>query len=148
MTVEHIEPAPQPQIREVALQSNNLYFSAEPAEGDIVEQRLVITADGHVRFSSFGYSRGTCQLADARQAHIRRDDAQRILGFIQTFVDQDAPRRAPGSGTWEMTIRYADETERECEGALANGAHVGDVNLSHLIRNAIPIPNLMAFGGR
>lgn len=148
MTVEHTEPVPQRQIREVALQSNNLYFSAEPAEGDIVEQRLVITANGHVRFSAFGYSRGTCQLADARQARIRRDDAGRILGFIQTFVEQDAPKRAPGSGTWEMTIRYADGTERDYEGALANGAHVGDVNLSHLIRDAIPIPNLMAFGGR
>lgn len=148
MSVDNNEPVPQNPIREAAIQSNNLYFSAEPAEGDIVEQRLVITANGHVRFSAFGYSRGTCQLADARQVRIRRDDAKRILGFIQTFVDQDAPKRAAGSGTWEMTIRYADETEREYEGALANGAHVGDVNLSHLIRETVPIPNLMAFGGR
>lgn len=148
MTVEHSEPALRKKIREVAIQSNNLYFSAEPAPGDIVEQRLVITAAGHIRFSSFGYSRGTCQLADARQARIRRDDAERILGFIETLVEQDTPTRAPGSGTWEMTIRYDDDTEREYEGTLANGAHVGDVNLSHLIREAVPIPNLMAFGGR
>lgn len=135
-------------IRQVTIQSNNLTFAQEAQEGDIVEQRLVITAAGHVRFSAFGYTHGTIQLARAQQARIGADAGHRILGAIASYLAHGEPSRAVAAGTWEMQVRYDDGSEGHFEGPLVGAVNAGSISLSQMIRDLVPIPHLIVFGGR
>jgi hypothetical protein len=118
-----------------------------PLPGNEVEQRLTITADGRVLFSSFSFNDG--KLVKRRERRFKTDMvfAEAVLSDIgNIFRDEFFAAFSPDKGGWKLFITNTDNDVFTFSGCLCALNH-DLVFLSSLMREDLNMPELLAFDG-
>lgn len=134
----------------IQLISNNIGYGPPPNSDDEVEQRLTLTADGRVWFSTYayGFGDGTYQLSDIKRYKLDASKALCVLSSIsQYFYKQFTPCFATDIGDWTLRITTNDGSISRFRGSLCAHCEVNGVDLSDLLRNSLGIDSLWGFKG-
>lgn len=136
------------QAVKIQLKSNNIKYGPPPNHDDEVEQRLTLTMDGRVWFSSYAYGMGdgNYKLNSIKRYRVDTTKAQKILStFSQYFYEHFVSCFATDIGFWNLRITTADGTSSCFEGSLCDDFELDGVDLSDLLRNTLNLKSLWGF---
>lgn len=156
--MEQLEADMAPRIAEQVTLSGSAQFELvtlrmregriyEPA--DEVEQHLVITTDGTVRFRANTYHNGPGRLGIGRiqDAAIPRSTVQEICRLLDTWLymrGNENWSQPADAGRWYLRATFADGREQVQRGAL-DGAYLEGMDIAQFIRERVPIDELYLF---
>lgn len=141
------------EIKSVRITSNNICYGPAPSADDEVEQYLTISSTGRVWFSARNYQQ-YCNGKDycrKKQVNIGIWKAEFLLRLIDNITEDMS--FVTDVGSYDIEIRYADETKRVISGSLIGDvySHVygmeNNVDVTRLIRRYIPVYALWALDG-
>lgn len=138
------------QIQKVRIISNNICFGPEPLPDDEVEQHLTISANGGIWFTGYKYGNGfgRFEISRKQQFNIGKSAVKKILELFSQYLDSNQLTcYATDIGTWEMTITDTVGKVYNFKGSLCGGVYVGDTDLTHYLRELIPVNDLFVFDG-
>lgn len=141
---------PAGALRTVRLVSSECDFFCEVRAGDVYEQRLTVTRDGHVWLTNYRYGeeRETNVPPERQQFRIAREAADAILNAVGTaFQRHDDQPMIPDAGCWALTLTDAKGRQLRASGSLLPDAGTAFAGLSDLIRNALQRNDLLLFDG-
>ena len=126
-------------IKSFQLITNNICYGPAPNELDEVEQHLTVSMSGRVWFSARNYDqylhgKGFCR---KKQLDIGTWKAQYLISRLEK---QDAGDFVTDCGTYELEIRYDDNTVKKKIGALSHDDEA--LSISRLLRRYIPVYSL------
>lgn len=136
------------QIKKVKIVTNNICYGPEPLPDDEVEQHLTISANGTVSFTGYKYGdgRGPYEVFREKQFSIEKALVKEIMNLFSQYLNSDQePLFATDIGTWEMTITDKEDNNYNFFGALFGRVTVGDIDLTHYLREHLPIDDLLIF---
>ena len=129
--------------KKVEIVSNNtVFFSPEPEEE--IEQKLIISSSGDVRFSAYQFDD---TLLRKRHFKIEPDAADAILNAVVDYFNTADPDYIEDVGIWELTITNASGTAYKMSGSL-NDDSEPELSLSKFIRKTLGMDDLFLFDGR
>ena len=107
-----------------------------------VEQRLTITANGHVTFNSSVYDNGSYRKGRKEEIDIPEETVKEIFDHIEAFFAyQPHYNILPGYGMWELSL--INERNRNKQFFGATSGVYGD--LTSFIARRVPIDHLLLF---
>lgn len=124
-----------------------------PSLGTPIEQRLTISVTGRVWFTE--YVQGEWKplqpeqnpLGRRQQLSIGQEKARELLSLVARYLDGDPlPSTTMDAPVLEMKLTNTDGTIRKYQGSVAGEVKVDGIDVSQVIRQAIPIEGLVAFG--
>lgn len=136
------------QAVKIQLTSNNIGYGPPPNYDDEVEQRLTLTADGKVWFSSYVYGLGDkkYELNNIKRYKIDAIKAKKILSAFSRYFDEHfIPCFATDIGSWNLRITTADGTISHFEGSLCDDFKIDGDDLSDILRNTLGLESLWGF---
>jgi len=119
-----------------------------PDEGMELEQRLTITANGRVWFSSYGFSIDSFEYIPLfkRQFSINPATAQEILSKVaEYFTEEQIDIYATDAGRWGLELTFSDNAKQRFTGSLIEDK--GKSKLSRNIRKKLDMNELFLFDG-
>lgn len=129
--------------KRVKIVSNNAdFFSPEPEEE--IEQKLIISSSGDVRFSAYQFDD---TLLRKRHFKIEPDVADAILNAVVDYFNTADPNCIVDVVIWELTITNASGTAYKMSGSL-NDDSEPEVSLAKFIRKTLGMDDLFLFDGR
>lgn len=131
-------------IKKIKLHSNLGWFGPAPLPGEEVAQHLTITEKGRIYFSRYDKDKKIA----TQNSSIAKEQAAKVLAAVGAYFQVDPEEIwAEDAGSWELTITNADETAHHFKGALVGLAPESSPNLTDVIRRAVGVNDLLAFGG-
>lgn len=130
--------------------SNSISYGPCPLPEDEIEQRLTISRNGRVFFSSYAYGNGV-KYTKIRSKNFKIDvqKAMHILNVIgDCFSEEYNVPLATDVGDWEMTITNENNTKYKFCGSLCSGCSDKLDTISDIIRFNLNMPELLVFDGR
>lgn len=132
-------------LTRVKIFTNTEKKNTEQAENYEVEQKLIISANGQVSFTSNYYGGGYNKYKKGRKEELNIDPetAQEILDAIdEVFAQESFYNVLPGFGLWNVTTTDDKRSMKDYYGAIS-GVHN---QLTQFISHRIPIDHLVLFG--
>ena len=119
-----------------------------PAEAEI-EQRLVITAKGHVQFRSFTYHGGSGHhgIGRALETDIPETSVREMMDILDAWLFSRSGQtwqKPDACGTWKILALHAGGGEDMQRGNL-DGAFFAGLDISQFIKERVPVDGLYLF---
>jgi len=135
------------KIQSIKIISNNISFGPMPKSDEVVEQRLTVSRNGRVWFSSYMYGEGFDKhvLKETKHATIGRIKADEMFELLEEMNESYLPILCTDIGSWELIIKDCEKKTVALGGSLIGEVLAGDLDLTSYIRNVIPIDGLWIF---
>jgi hypothetical protein len=139
------------RLRKAQIISNMLCYGPCPEPEDAIEQRLTISATGHVWFTEYAFGEignGKHPIRRREQFSIGKIEALSILSLIADYAESESLLiRCTDIGDWNLTVTDLEGHKNQMSGSLCGEVTVGNIDLTDYIRAAIHIEDLAVFGG-
>lgn len=135
-------------VRQMRLVSNNIGYGPCPEPDDEVEQHLILSSDGELRFFSFCYGDGEPYDKAKERCFktISPEKARYVLSLITAYFEHNSDGIfATDVGEWSLVLIDESGTEVRYKGSLCDGYEFEGKNLSSVLREVVGMPNLFAF---
>ncbi len=136
--------------QKIEIISNSIAFDSKPAPSDEIEQHLAIDNRGSITFSAFAFGDGFCRHKQSRneELSIAPSDAEQILvRFAGYFSEGYTDSVNKEQGDWHIRLTNTDGQVFQFSGSLKNYFIIDGEDISDVIRDAIPIDDLLLFDG-
>ena len=136
------------RVEKLVLVSNMVSYGPEPREGEEIEQRATLRADGRSCVTRYAYApRGDLVRIESRRPRCSADEAKRILAdVLAAFVDREVMPMVTDVPVWEMTLELEGGGKIEAHGSVLPGDDELD-RISESLRRVLDMPCLFAFDG-
>ena len=138
----------QGKAKKIKIISNCLCYGQKPQPNDEVEQRLSITEDGRVFFSSYNYCDGDKYTkAKTRNFKVETEVAKNMFELVgDYFSDEFDVPYVTDVGDWKLFITNTDDVTFNFTGSLCSMIPALE-NVSSAIRAELNMPELLVFDG-
>lgn len=134
--------------KKIQIISNNMGFGPTPMPDEEVEQRLTVTADGRVFFSSYFFGDGKrLTKGESRRFKVEPAVAEQILNEVgHFFATDDLSRFATDIGLWTLTMTNTAGEKFEYTGPMPCSDEAL-IQISSMIREQLDMAELYVFDG-
>ena len=137
------------RLQKIQIQSDLLCYGPAPKPEEPVEQHLTISFAGRVWFTEYLFGRADDngrKPGRKMQCYIGKGRAARILSYVADYLKSTPLLEfVTDVGSWEMTAYWIDGTKQRLSGSMMGDVTIGNVDLTSLIREEIPIKGLKIF---
>lgn len=136
------------ELKAIIITSYPSFFRREIDNETEIEQRLSIFSEGRVLFNSFtNNDQDSDKVKRNIKIILRSEITKYILTLIERYFSSEYTKtEAFDTGSWKLrAIDYKDNTH-EFEGVLIGNVIIDEINLSLIIRQLVPVDDLLVFG--
>ena len=136
-------------VKDVRLISNVIGYGPEPLFNEEVEQHLTISSRGEVCCRRFVYGDDgeDFVIKNEERVNISEEAANRILAYIDKFIEKYEPIWATDSGRWQLEALFDDGSNMSIRGPMIGTEPIDGIDLSEMIREEVPIEGMFLFDG-
>ena len=132
-------------FKTVTIKSSKFCWGLSPKVGTEDDQMLTINNKGSVYFTAYGW--GNHAITRKQRLNIGKDKAKHILDALYGFVTEANIRcEATDVAYFSMEAIAEDGVKHEVSGPVGDWVKYNGINIGNLIRECIPIDDLIVFG--